>query len=117
MIGLDDPELSVIEKLTLRKRKATKIDFNQMELSPDTQDSEQSIDPEEIQSANETSLEEYLSTHLSKHYKKCKKMSGEEVMSWQRDIIDKPLLKLDSSLEDLAIQIFKNLLSYMGDRL
>ena len=117
MIGLDDPELSVIEKLTLRKRKATKIDFNQMELSPDTQDSEHSIDPEEIQNANETSLEEYLSTHLAKHYKKCKKMSGEEVMKWQREIIDKPLLKMDSSLDDLAIQIFKNLLSYMGDRL
>jgi hypothetical protein len=117
MIGLDDPDLSVIEKLTVRKRRATKFDFNQMELSSDTENSEQSIDPEQIQSANETSLEEYLSTHLARHYKNCKKLSGEEVMKWQREIIDEPLLKMDSSLDDIAIQIFKNLLSYMGDRL
>ena len=43
-------------------------------------------------------------------------MTPDEILQWQDKAITKPLLKLPSSLEEISIQLFKNLRSYMGDR-
>lgn len=37
-------------------------------------------------------------------------------MKWSNSLISKPLLKISEEVHDVAIQCFKNLLSYMGDR-
>ena len=43
-------------------------------------------------------------------------MTPDEIIQWQNELITKPLLRLPSSLEEISIQLFKNLVSYMGDR-
>jgi hypothetical protein len=37
-------------------------------------------------------------------------------MQWQNSLIRSPLLRLSSSLEEIELQLFKNMMSYMGDR-
>jgi hypothetical protein len=51
--------MSTIEKLTVQNREATKIDFDQLELSPDTENAETLLDPELISQAENTNLFEY----------------------------------------------------------
>ena len=115
--GLSDSDISTIEKLTMQNREATKYDFDQMELSPDTENAETILDPELISSAENTNLFEYEQTHLNKRYKGFfKAMNPDEIIQWQGSLLNKPLTRLPSSLEEIALQLFKNLMSYMGDR-
>jgi hypothetical protein len=110
-------DISTIEKLTMQNREATKYDFEQMELSPDTENAETILDPELISSAENTNLFEYEQTHLNKRYKGFfNAMNPDEIMQWQGSLLSKPLTRLPSSLEEIALQLFKNLMSYMGDR-
>ena len=115
--GLSDSDISTIEKLTMQNREATKYDFDQMELSPDTENAETILDPELISSAENTNLFEYEQTHLNKRYKGFfKAMNPDEIIEWQGSLLSKTLIRLPSSLEEIALQLFKNLMSYMGDR-
>ena len=115
--GLTDSDVSTIEKLTMQNREATKYDFDQMELSPDTENAETILDPELISSAENTNLFEYEQTHLNKRYQGFfKAMTPDEIIQWQGSLLSKTLIKLPSSLEEIALQLFKNLMSYMGDR-
>ena len=43
-------------------------------------------------------------------------MNPDEIIQWQGSLLSKTLIKLPSSLEEVALQLFKNLMSYMGDR-
>lgn len=45
-----------------------------------------------------------------------KKLSPDQIMRWSPDMISDPILKLGDDLDTVATQIYKNLLSYMGDR-
>ena len=115
--GVNDSDISTIEKLTMQNREATKYDFDQMELSPDTENAETILDPELISSSENTNLFEYEQTHLCKRYKGFfNALNPDEIIQWQGKLISKPLIKLPSSLEAIAVQLFKNLMSYMGDR-
>ena len=115
-MDIDGSELSIIEKLTSENREATKHDFDQMELSPDTENALLILDPELVQESESLPLVEYLNQHLNTQYNMCKKISNDQIMRWSPQMISKPLLRIPSSLSELAIQLFKNLLSYMGDR-
>ena len=115
--GINESDMSTIEKLTIQNREATKYDFEQMELSPDTQNAETVLDPELISAAENTNLFEYEQTHLNKRYKGFfNAMNPDEIIQWQGQLLKKTLIKLPSSLEEIALQLFKNLVSYMGDR-
>ena len=115
--GLNSGDISTIEKLTMQNREATKYDFDQMELSPDTENAETVLDPELISSAENTNLFEYEQTHLNKRYKGFfQAMNPDEIIQWQGSLLSKTLIRLPSSLEEVALQLFKNLMSYMGDR-
>ena len=115
--GLNDEDMSTIEKLTVQNREATKIDFDQLELSPDTENAETLLDPELISQAENTNLFEYEQTHLNKRFKGFfNAMPPDEIIQWQGSLLSKTLIKLPSSLEEIALQLFKNLMSYMGDR-
>ena len=114
---MNESDMSTIEKLTMQNREATKYDFEQMELSPDTQNAETVLDPELISAAENTNLFEYEQTHLNKRYKGFfNAMNPDEIIQWQGSLLKKTLIKLPSSLEEIALQLFKNLVSYMGDR-
>ena len=119
-IDINDKELSIIEKLTMQNRQASIFDFDQIELSPDTENAESILDPEVLSAAQNTNLFEYEQAHLDSRrlgiLKLFKAMTPDEILQWQNSLITKPLLKLPSSLEEIAIQLFKNLMSYMGDR-
>ncbi len=68
----------------MQNREATKYDFDQMELSPDTENAETILDPELISSAENTNLFEYEQTHLNKRYKGLlKAMNPDEIIQWQ----------------------------------
>ena len=116
----NEKELSIIEKLTMQNRQASMFDFDQIELSRDTENAESVLDPELINAAQSTNLFEYEQAHLDSRHKGItnffKAMTPDEILQWQGTLISKPLLKLPSSLEEIAIQLFKNLMSYMGDR-
>ena len=116
----NDNDLSIIEKLTMQNRQASTFEFDQIELSPDTENAESQLDQEVLSAAQSTNLFEYEQAHLDKRYHPfpsfLKVMTPDEILQWQKKPISKPLLKLPSSLEEIAIQLFKNLRSYMGDR-
>lgn len=113
--GISD--ISIIERLTQQNREATKYDFDSMELSHDTENAESVLDPELLNLAEEANLYVYEQAHLNKRMKGLfKTMKPEEVITWQGSLINKTLIRLPSSLEEIALQLFKNLVSYMGDR-
>ena len=113
----DNSEISIIEQLTHQNREATKHDFSSMELSPDTENAQSVLDPELINDAQKAHLSEFFEAHLSRRFQGLfKKMSASQIMSWQSGLIHSPLTKLSSSLEDVAVQLFKNLQSYCGER-
>lgn len=113
--GISD--LSIIERLTQQNREATKYDFDTMELSHDTENAETVLDPELVTQAEDTNLFVYEQTHLNKRFKGFfNAMKPEEIITWQGSLINKTLIRLPSSLEEIALQLFKNLMSYMGDR-
>ena len=114
---VNDNDLSIIEKLTMQNRQASTFEFDQIELSPDTENAEAQLDQEVLSAAQSTNLFEYEQAHLNKRYQGFfKAMTPDEILQWQDKAITKPLLKLPSSLEEISIQLFKNLRSYMGDR-
>ena len=113
----NDNDLSIIEKLTMQNRQASTFEFDQIELSQDTENAEAQLDQELLSAAQSTNLFEYEQAHLAKRYQGFfKAMTPDEILQWQDRALTKPLLKLPSSLEEIAIQLFKNLRSYMGDR-
>ena len=110
-------ELSTIEKLTKQDRNATQIDFDNMNFSPDVDNAEAILDQELINAVEHTTLLAYEQNHLNTRYKGFfKKMDINEIMQWQSSLINKTLISMSSSLENFGIQLFKNLMSYMGDR-
>ena len=118
-INTNENDISTIEKLTMQNRQASIYDFDQIELSPDTENAESLLDQELLAAAENTNLLEYEQTHLNKRYRHLEiigQMTAEEIMSYQDHLISKPLIRLPSSLEEIALQLFKNLVSYMGDR-
>ena len=108
---------SKIEKLTEINRDATIYKFDEIELSPDTENAIKVLGQELINTVSEYNLLDYEQEHLRTRYKGFfTQMTPEEIMVHQKSLINKPLTHLPSSLNDMAIQLFKNLLSYMGDR-
>ena len=69
-----------------------------------------------ISSAENTNLFEYEQTHLNKRYQGFfKAMTPDEIVQWQGSLLSKTLIRLPSSLEEIALQLFKNLMSYIYD--
>ena len=114
--NINDKDASTIEKLTRQNREASVFEFDQIELSPDTSNAEAVLDQDLISASENTNLFEYEQAHLDLKGAFFKTYTPEEIMQWQKNLLSKSLLRLPSSLEEIAIQLFKNLLSYMGDR-
>jgi len=53
---------------------------------------------------------------LNRVFKSKKPANEEQILTYKKTMINKPLLKKNSHLSDEACQCFKNILSYMGDR-
>ena len=108
---------STIEKLTEVNRDPTVYKFDEMELSPDTENAIKVLGQELINNVSNYNLIEYEQDHLRTRYKGFfTQMTPAEIMVHQKSMISKPLTHLPSSLNEMAVQLFKNLLSYMGDR-
>jgi myosin-7 len=69
-----------------------------------------------LQEASRYSLAEYYGNKLADRRRFFKKLTHDQIMKWSPDLISKPLIRLPDMLYDNAIQLFKNLFSYMGDR-
>ena len=108
---------STIEKYTQVNRDATIYKIEDLDLSPDTKNAKKTLGAEVINAAKDYNLDEYEEEHLAKRYRGFfSTMAPEEIMVHQRGLIKKPLTTLPSSLNSMAVQLFKNLVSYMGDR-
>ena len=108
---------STIEKLTEVNRDPTVYKFDEMELSPDTENAIKVLGQELINNVSNYNLIDYEQDHLRTRYKGFfTQMTPAEIMVHQKSMISKPLTHLPSSLNEMAVQLFKNLLSYMGDR-
>lgn len=75
-----------------------------------------SVSPEIITEASKYTLNEFYFSHLAERRSFFKKLQPEQIMTWSNNLISKPLLKIPTQLHDTGVQIFKNLMSYMGDR-
>lgn len=108
---------STIEKLTEVDRGATVYKIDDMELSPDTENAKKILGQELISTVATYNLVDYEQEHLKTRYRGFfTRMTPGEIMTHQKSLIKKPLTNLPSSLNDMAVQLFKNLVSYMGDR-
>ena len=109
---------SAIEKYTEVNRDATIYKIEDLDLSPDTQNAKKILGAELINEVKDCSLQDYEEEHLARRYRGFfNAMTPEEIMVHQRGLIKKPLTTLPSSLNSMAVQLFKNLVSYMGDRI
>lgn len=61
-------------------------------------------------------MNDYYASKLAERKHFFKKLPVDEIMKWGPALISRPLLKIPQLLHESAIQIYKNLLSYMGDR-
>ena len=110
-------ESSVIERLTEVNRDPSVYSIDDAKISPDTENAKKILGEDLINTVSNSSLWEYEQDHLKTRYKGFfTRMTPEEIMTHQTSLIKKPLTILPESLNNLAVQIFKNLLSYMGDR-
>lgn len=108
---------STIEKLTEVNRGPTVFNIDNVEQSPDVDNAKKVLSQELINNLNDYDLLEYEREHLRTQYRGFfTQMSPEEIMTHQKKLIKKPLTNLPSSLNEMAVQLFKNLVSYMGDR-
>ena len=108
---------STIEKLTEVNRDPTVYKIDDMDLSPDTQNAKKILGDELINEVKEYTLLNYEEEHLRNRYRGFfTLMTPQEIMVHQKNLLKKPLTNLPSSLNDTAVQLFKNLVSYMGDR-
>ena len=116
----DNSELnnsSTIEKYTQVNRDATVYKIEDVDLSPDTQNAKKTLGADLLNAIKDYDLQNYEEEHLAKRYRGFfNTMTPEEIMVHQRSLIKKPLTSLPSSLNSMAVQLFKNLVSYMGDR-
>ncbi len=110
-----EEEEAIVERLTLENREATKYDFDSMELSPDTESMEMKIDQELLNELDQYPLRAYLEENVNTKIGLFKTSSIDEIMRHHYSL-EQPILKLPKSLTELALQLFKNLSSYMGDR-
>ena len=108
---------SAIEKLTEVNREATVYKIDDMELSPDVNNAKKLLGQDLINEVDNYNLIDYEQEHLKTRYRGFfTQMTPQEIMMHQTSLLKKPLTNLPSSLNEMAIQLFKNLASYMGDR-
>jgi hypothetical protein len=69
-----------------------------------------------FEEAGKYTLNEFYTERLADRRSFFTKLTQEQIMKWGNSLISKPLLKISSELHDIACQLFKNLMSYMGDR-
>ena len=111
-------QTSTIEKLTEVNRGPTVYKIEDAEQSPDIDNAKRVLGQELINTVNDYNLLNYEQDHLRTQYRGLffHQMTPQEIMTFQRSLIKKPLTNLPSSLNEMAVQLFKNLVSYMGDR-
>ncbi len=108
---------STIEKYTQVNRDATIYKIEDLDFSPDTQNAKKTLGAELLNAIKDSDLQDYEEEHLARRYRGFfNAMTPEEIMVHQRGLLKKPLTTLPSSLNSMAVQLFKNLVSYMGDR-
>ncbi|MCQ2820064.1 MAG: hypothetical protein MJ252_22585 [archaeon] len=110
-----EEDSAIIERLTLEGREATKYDFDTMDVSPDCQSMEMKIDQELLNELDTYPLNAYLEDNLNRKIGLFKSVTSDELMRYSKNL-EQPLLIMPSSLHEQALQLFKNLQSYMGDR-
>jgi hypothetical protein len=75
-----------------------------------------SINPEIIQESSKYNLSDYYVTKLAERRSFFKKLLPEQIMKWSPQLISSPMLRIPELLNDVAVQIYKNITSYMNDR-
>ena len=74
------------------------------------------IPKEVIGEALQYNLSDYYNQNLKEKKSFFKRIPTEEIMRWSPDLISDPLTNVAGYQNDIAIKMFKRLLSYMGDR-
>ena len=110
-------QTSTIEKLTEVNRGPTVYKIEDAEQSPDIDNAKRILGQELINTVADYDLLGYEQDHLKTRYRGFfVHMTPQEIMTHQTSLLKKPLTNLPSSLNEMAVQLFKNLVSYMGDR-
>ena len=88
----------------------------QTELSSDCFIGAEIASSELLSSIININLESTLNSILNPKKKFFKQLSIENIMSWQNNEINEPLLKMEKEMYEIPKQMFRNLLGYMLDR-
>ena len=125
-VAMDPPELekgneeATIEKFN-KKENTNKEGVigkkGTVELSPDCHIGPGAAPSELLKDIVNTQVSSTLDPLLSVRTSCCKKLTVETSLKWQKKEISYPLLRMENEEdEEAAKQMFRNLLSYMGDR-
>ena len=125
-VSMDPPQLekgndeATIEKFS-KKENTNKEGVigkkGTVELSPDCHIGPDAAPAELLKDIVNTQVSSTLDPLLSIRTSCCKKLTVETSLTWQKKEISGPLLRMENEEdEEAAKQMFRNLLSYMGDR-
>ena len=105
-----------IEQKPLLERKEERKINNERDLSPDCFNGIENAPSYILKNILTIKPNEILDSLIKSRTYLFMKVKTEKIMTWQKSQIDQPLLDMSENYKSIAIQIFRNLLSYMKDR-
>ncbi len=105
----------MIDKLTEVGREATKYEFNDLPNSPDCQNGINFASEELIHKIINYDLNSYYQSNLEEKRSFFKVIPYEMHFRYSSDMISSPLTKISFELQKVAVKIYEELLTYMGD--
>ena len=103
------------QKPLLGIKEERKINYER-ELSPDCFNGIDNAPSSILQNILKIKPNEILDLLIKSRKSFFMKVKTEKIMTWQKKQIDQPLLEMSDNYKKIALQIFRNLLSYMKDR-
>ena len=105
-----------IEQKPLLERKEERKINNERDLSPDCFNGIENAPSYILKNILTIKPNEILDSLIKSRTYLFMKVKTEKIMTWQKSQIDQPLLDMSENYKSIALQIFRNLLSYMKDR-
>lgn len=116
VVSDENKEISKLEQYSDVFRQATEFNFDNTPYSPDSMLDFSKIDKEIIKKVNEKSFNDFCEEYLPKRTSWGKPIPNDKIMTYQNKQLSKCITNLPKNIESIAIQTFKNILSYSGDR-
>lgn len=112
----ENKEVSKLEQYADIFRQATEYNIENTPYSPDCQLEFSTFDKEFMQKVQSNVFEEFLEAWLPKRTSWGKPVPNNKIVVYSNKSISKPITNLSKDISSIALQTFKNILSYCGER-